>query len=381
MDERVNSCCRPHEPVTRQSSEQFAQVMLDAITDFITAIDPDYRIIRANKGAREAFGADVVGKNCYEVYRGRSDVCPDCPAEHVKQTGAPAMCATHVTMNGSPTEVLAFPVQDETGRLTAIVTHGRDITARVQAQEELRRHQAQLAHMARLSTMGEMASGLAHELNQPLSAIVNYAQGCVRRARSGKSQPEELARAMEQVGLQAQRAAEVIRRLREFVGKGELRRIRADVNDIVRSVAALDELEARQEQVAVVLDLADDIPSIQVDVIQVEQVILNLVRNAIDAMSETDRDKRRLTITTSVNDDNEVEVAVRDCGHGIASEMADRIFEPFFTSKPGGMGMGLSISRSIIDAHGGRLWSTPNGDGGATFHLALPVVSGACHDE
>lgn len=249
-----------------------------------------------------------------------------------------------------------------------------DITERKRAEEQACRRQAELAHVARLNTMGEMASMLAHELNQPLAAIINYTQGCVRRLRSSRGGVDELCAVMEEVRGQAERAGEIIRRLRRFVTKGEPRTAEADINALVHEVAGLAEPEARQNGVEVRLELAQDLALVQVDAIQIQQVILNLVRNAIDAMSGAGLERRILRIRTSMADSgDEVEVAVSDTGFGVPPDIVEEIFSPFFTTKTKGMGVGLSFSRSLIEAHGGRLGMRPNPDGGATFLFTLPV--------
>lgn len=249
-----------------------------------------------------------------------------------------------------------------------------DITERKQAEEQARRHQAELAHVARLNTMGEMASMLAHELNQPLAAIVNYTQGCVRRLRMRAGDSEDLCAVMEEVRGQAERAGEIIRRLRRFVAKGEPRTAEADLNSLVREVVGLADPEARQNGVDIRLDLAEDLAPVLVDAIQIQQVILNLVRNGIDAMSGPGPERRILGVCTALTESGEeIEIAVSDTGIGIPSEIADEIFSPFFTTKAKGMGVGLSFSRALIEAHGGRLIMTSNPDGGVTFRFTLPV--------
>jgi PAS domain S-box-containing protein len=264
------------------------------------------------------------------------------------------------------------PLKDAEGVITHFISTGRDITERRQAEEQARRHQAELAHVARLSTMGEMASGLAHELNQPLAAITNYSQGCIRRLHGGRATPESLQEALEQVCAQAQRASEIIRRLRNFVRKGEPQRSIVDANVLVREVLALMEPDLRRHQVRLQLELADDLPRVLADPIQVEQVILNLLLNGAEAMSSVAPEQRTLTIRTERAGGDFVAVYVADTGPGLPAEVGEQIFDPFFTTKPTGMGMGLSISRSIVEAHGGALAVLPT-PAGARFRLTLPT--------
>lgn len=244
---------------------------------------------------------------------------------------------------------------------------------RVRSDERSRQQMAQLAHVARLATMGEMASGLAHELNQPLCAILNFTEARRELVRAGRSEGDELPRTLAEVAAQAQRAGEVIRGLREFVRHREPQRELVDLNGVVREVVGLTSVEARQGEVRVQLKLADPLPRALADRIQMQQVLVNLVRNAFEAMRDTPVRRRILTIQT-FRRRGTLEIAVRDCGPGVAEEAQARLFEPFFTTKPEGMGMGLSISRSIIEAHDGRIWATFNRQGGTTFRFTLPTA-------
>jgi two-component system, LuxR family, sensor kinase FixL len=251
-----------------------------------------------------------------------------------------------------------------------------DITDRKEAEERLQRHQADVAHVSRLSTMGELATGLAHEINQPLSAIRNYANGCVRRLRNCPTTASELLEAVEQIAIEAHRAAEIIRRLRRFVEKGRHDRRTVDVNELVREVLQLTAFNTRQHGVAPKLALAEGLPSVFGDSIQLEQVILNLLRNALEAMDNQPPAHRELSLESRLHEQNRhlLEIVVRDTGTGFPAADVDRIFDPCFTTKANGLGMGLTISRSIVESHGGRLWADPSPTGGAVFRLTLPVL-------
>jgi signal transduction histidine kinase len=250
----------------------------------------------------------------------------------------------------------------------------RTRAAEVLEETRTRQHQTELAHAARLHTLGEMAAGLAHELNQPLAAIVNYGRGCALRLRAGEVEREQLIEVIEEMSEQALRAGEVLRRIREFARTGALHRERLDPAELVREAARLAEVDARRLGVAMRLE-SSATPPVEVDRIQVEQVILNLVRNGFEAMEAPARGLRELSIRTSTTAHGEVEISVSDTGAGLPEGVAARVFDPFFTTKPDGLGLGLAISRSIIEAHGGRLW-TSNGGPGATFHFTLPPAVG-----
>jgi PAS domain S-box-containing protein len=247
-----------------------------------------------------------------------------------------------------------------------------DITDRKRAEDEARLHQQELAHVLRRSTMGEMAAMFAHEVNQPLSAIISYAKGCVHRLRAGNRSPEALLTALDEIVSQAVRAGEIIRRLRRFVGKGELQRQPLNLNDLVNEVLHFVTAEAREHDVRLHVDLATDLPQPEGDGVQIEQVILNLLRNALEAIYEDPSERRLLAVRTR-RVGGDVEVSVRDNGAGLRPDLAADVFEPFVTSKAAGLGMGLSICRSIVEAHGGRVWSSANPDRGMTFHFTLPL--------
>jgi len=275
----------------------------------------------------------------------------------------------------------ALPVLGGDGHMICWIGSATDIEDLKQAQEilkeahdeQLHRHEAELAHVARLSMMGEMVATLAHELNQPLHAINSYACGCVRRVQKWPKKDAELVAALEQVSEEAIRAAEIIRRVRTFVGKREPRFSEAAMNGLIKEAVLLSKMELGRRHAKIVLELAEDLPAVIGDAIQIEQVIMNLVRNGLEAMNETPTDNRLLSIRTMRHGEKLIQVDVCDCGTGISEVDVEKIFEPFFTTKPEGMGMGLAISRSIVQSHGGRLWATVNEVQGCTFHFTLPI--------
>jgi C4-dicarboxylate-specific signal transduction histidine kinase len=218
-----------------------------------------------------------------------------------------------------------------------------------------------------------MAAGVAHELKQPLAAIVSYARGCARRLRSGAANPNDLVPAIEQISAQALRAGEYIRHLRTFVTKDKASREPVDVTDLLQDVARLIAPEARRLGVSIDLEISAA-PLVVVGTrIQIEQVVLNLVRNAFDAMRDQPVAERTVAIGAESAGEGGVIIAVRDAGAGLSPEVAQQVFEPFFTTKPQGMGMGLAISRSIVEAHGGEIRATPNETRGTTFWVKLPT--------
>lgn len=239
------------------------------------------------------------------------------------------------------------------------------------AESQARQHQVEIAHAARLSTLGSLAAGLAHELNQPLAAVVSYARGCARRLEAGDLPKAALLEVLEEISAQALRAGEVLRRIREFL-KGESRREQVDLNDVVRRAVRFAEGEARRADVRLSLDLAGEALRIEVDPIQIEQVLLNLVQNGFDVMATNNGTERVLAIATRRLAPDTVEVTVTDTGAGMTPEVAARLFDPFFSTKPDGLGLGLAICRTIVEAHGGRLSAAANaGTRGSAFRFTL----------
>jgi len=248
-----------------------------------------------------------------------------------------------------------------------------DVTDRRQSEDEARQLQERLTHFSRLSTMGEMAAGLAHEINQPLSAIATYAQACQRFLKMPDGDEADVVEALQQINAQALRAGEVIRRLRNFVKNREVKREPVDCNRLLDDLRTLAETDARLHNVRLRIEAESNLPTVYADPIQLQQVVLNLVRNAIDAMAEAPETRREVVLSTRMTPDGEIEVVVADHGTGLAAEATEHLFNPFFTTKSGGTGLGLAISLSIVRAHGGRLWHTPNEGTGARFHFTLPV--------
>ncbi|HEY9098909.1 MAG TPA: ATP-binding protein [Thiobacillus sp.] len=272
-------------------------------------------------------------------------------------------------------ETHVAPLRDSREKIIALLGITRDITARKHAEDEVRLHYRELAHASRVNTMGEMASGLAHELNQPLAAIANYSRGCLRRIRSGTGTMDELSLAITQVCNQADRAADIIRSLRRFVNKEDSPHQPQFLHTIVREAMLIAGPEVNLHQTHINLNLAQHMPMVMGHAIQIEQVVLNLVRNAVEAMGEVPAEKRHLELCTYLHEDMAV-VEVRDSGTGLSSEMLARVFDPFFTTKSAGMGMGLPICRSIVEAHGGTLTTHLNPGGiGLTFRFTLCLAT------
>lgn len=285
----------------------------------------------------------------------------------------------YIRKDGEPVEVVLHNgvVHDEDGNPLILVAQAEDLTDRLRAEEEARAQQERLAHVDRLNIMGEMTAGIAHEINQPLTAIVNRTSAARRRLDAGQVDVERLTESLNRINEQAFRAGEVVRRLRSLIRSQGGTMEFADVNELVREAMGLAEVDARIHDLYLDIQLAEDLPEVLADAVQVEQVILNLVRNAIDAMEDVVTENRVISVRSFLATDRFVEVTIADCGSGLSGDAADRVFDPFFTTKSSGMGLGLSISASIIRAHGGKIWFEPSGTSGSnsagtTFHFTLP---------
>jgi len=284
---------------------------------------------------------------------------------------------------GDPIPVLysAFRIDDpETGQPVNVGNVCRDITDRKRAEEKLRASeqclldaQMELAHVTRVTMLGELTASIAHEINQPLAAVVNAAAACRRWLDGGSPNLDEARSAVDWIVKEGNRASEVIRRVRALANKTDIEKAPLDINDVTREVIALVQRELTSHQVSLRMELAPALPMILGDRVQLQQVIINLVMNGIEAMRSVADRPPELVILSRQDETQQVLVSVMDCGVGIFAENADRLFNPFFTTKSGGMGMGLSICRSIMEAHDGRLWATANVPHGATFHFTLPV--------
>jgi PAS domain S-box-containing protein len=265
------------------------------------------------------------------------------------------------------------PVFDAEDRFSGYRGVARDITERQRAEEALREAQAELAHVTRMATLGELAASIAHEINQPLAGVVTNGQACLRWL--GREVPDlaEARAAVERIIRDGNRAGEVIARIRALVRKAAPQRARLAINDVIAEVIALADSELRRHGVALHTDLAAALPLVLGDRIQLQQVLLNLLLNGMEAMRTVTDRPRALIVRSQPEEAAAIRVGVQDVGPGIAPQDLERIFTAFVTTKPEGLGMGLAISRSIIEAHGGRLWATANDGPGATVQFTLPI--------
>lgn len=265
-------------------------------------------------------------------------------------------------------------VDPATGELRELVTTSRDVTERIEASRKLRTREAELAHAGRLSTMGQMATEIAHELNQPLYAIANFADACLTLVHQKAEPPDaNLVHWLELIAQQARRAGEVLRRITQFVRKGEVNPVPLHLNDLIRDVLNLLDYEIRQQQVTVRLALSESLSTVMADRLLIEQVLANLVRNAVEALAMRASEMREIRVATRAEQGGAI-ASVNDTGPGLTETQLSRAFEPYFTTKDHGTGLGLAICRSTIEAHGGKIWAHNNESGGATFEFLLPTA-------
>ena len=363
--------------------ERENEMILRAVGDGVYGVDMEGLCTFANPALERITGwraEELIGRNQHEILHhtradGSHHPASDCPVYATFRDNVSHYVDNDVfwRKDGSsfPVEYVATPVRNDDAETVGAVVVFRDVTARRQAEEQLCQHQAELAHSARVSSMGEMASGIAHELNQPLAAIATYVSACIRMMKGGNTTQEEVLEVMERVSAQAERAGGILRQIRGFIRKEEPDWKPLDMNRVAEQVKALLETEARRKEVSLRLELAEGLSPVIGYSIQLEQVLFNLTRNAMEAMAETPVERREVVISTSVTGDS-VDLAVHDRGHGLSDEVLGRLFDPFVTTKSKGMGLGLSIARAIIESHNGQLSATPRADGGAVFRFVLP---------
>ena len=362
-----------------------AQQYLDIVGTMIVAIDADQKITLINKTGCQILGCDesqIIGKNWFDNF------LPEKIRVNTKNIYRKLMAGELETAEWAENSILTCNGQeknmrwhntvlrDDTGKITGTLSSGEDITVRKQAEQKARQQQTELAHASRLGTIGEMASGLSHELNQPLTAIISLAEGSLRMMQSQDnfSPSPDLISAMEEITSQAERAGQIIRRIRSFVQKQEPIRVPTDINLTVDEAVGLAEAQAKQRNVHIRLTPLDRPAIVLADNIQIEQVLLNLIQNSFEAMEYTPQKKRLLTIKISTTTTNDaVKVEVTDQGYGLTEQVKTHMFDSFFTTKNQGLGIGLSLSRSIIESHDGRLWATSSADKGTTFQFVLPI--------
>jgi PAS domain S-box-containing protein len=359
----------------RKRAEILTAQVFETAPDGICIVERDYRYRRANPVYCRRWGvaaqgivgmcvSEVIGFDNFErILKPKLDRC--FAGEEVKfEWISESRGRLYLPVTYSP-------LRSGSGEVEAALVIQRDLTQYMRASEALRAAQAELAHANRVATMGQLTASIAHEVNQPIAAMLTNAQAALRWLTRPAPDLGEVREALASIVKDAVRAGDVVSRIRDLMKKTPPRKDLLDVNRVVREVIELTHEEAVRNGVSLLTELADSMPLIPGDRIQLQQVMLNLIINAVEAMSGVGNGARELLISTGKTASGDVLVAVRDSGPGLALAALERVFDPFYTSKPGGLGMGLSICRSIIEAHGGRLWVSANVTRGATFQFTV----------
>jgi len=382
MGEALHRSWRASARTTRLLDERETHLrsILDTVLDATVVIEKDGTIVSFNSAAVRQFGyqeTEVIGQNVRvlmpEPYRAGHDGY----IHRYLETGEKRIIGVDRVVVGRRKDGSTFPMKLAVGEMksgdrTYFTGFIRDLTEREESAARLEEIQTELARLARLNELGEMASTLAHELNQPLAAIANYAQGCTRLLRDlPDTASQRMREALEEISRQSLRAGQIIRHLREFVTRGETEKGPEDIRRLVEEAGALALVGSRERGVRSVFDFAPGAGLVMADGVQIQQVLINLMRNAMEAMR--DSETRLLTVRTAPADKDQVSVEVSDTGPGISEEIAPRLFRPFVTTKAGGMGIGLSISKRIVESHGGMIEVRKNAQGGTTFRFTVPA--------
>jgi PAS domain S-box-containing protein len=347
--------------------------------DAIISKTLDGKILSWNAGATSIFGyeaTDMIGQSIFriippELYEEEKQILNRLwqgERIHHYETARIAKDGRRVEIS-----LTVSPLFNKYRKVIGASKIARDITTSREAEAELQRVRTELARVARVTTLGELTAAIAHEVNQPLTGVISSGNACLRWLAANPPNLEAARRSVERMIDDGNRAADVIRRIRDMVRKSPPRKDAFNINDTIMEVLALIRTELSRNDISPRAELANDLPVVWGDRIQLQQVILNLVMNAIEAMSEVSPTQRKLLIASVKDGSNGVLVRIQDSGVGLDGESLDHLFEAFFTTKARGMGMGLAVSQTILQAHGGRLWATPNASHGATFQFALPA--------
>jgi PAS domain S-box-containing protein len=364
----------------RKRAEYLTGQVFESSPDAVSIVGRDYRYRRANPVYERNWGipaermvgkhvADLIGKKVFqETVKPHLDRCFEGEEVSYADWFTNALGRRYLAVTYAPLR----PASD---RVDAALVVTRDLTDHMLASEALRDAQADLAHVNRVATMGQLTASIAHEVNQPIAAAVTNAQAALRWLGAQPPVLEEVQQALDRIVKDGKRAGDVIGRIRALIKKMPARKDRLDINEVVLDVIALTRSETLKHGISVQTRLAERLPPVAGDRIQLQQVILNVIMNAVEAMSGIDEGARELQIATKTDAAGAVLLAVRDSGPGLDPTSEDRVFEAFYTTKPDGMGMGLAICRSIIEAHGGRMWAAANEPRGAVFQFTLPPES------
>ena len=364
--------------------EEQARAIVDSALDAVIVMDAEGMIADWNNQAEETFGwtrPEALGRQMSEtIIPAQYRLSHERGLQHFFKTGEGPVLNRRIEITALRRDGTEFPVELtitplKSGDTWTFSSFIRDITERRQAQEDLRNAQAELAHVNRVMTMGELTASIAHEVNQPLSAIIASGESCSAWLSNDSPNLGKARAAASRIIQAATQASEIVQRLRDLFKKTTSMTASVDMNAVIEDTISLVHHETERNKIFLRTELHPGVPSVSGDRVQLQQVILNLAMNGIESIAGLDTEPKRLMIRSTLLNTRELVVSVEDTGLGIEAEHADRLFAPFFTTKPQGIGMGLPICRSIIEAHGGRLWAAKNEPRGAVFHFALPVTA------
>jgi two-component system, LuxR family, sensor kinase FixL len=362
--------------------ESILHAILDTVPDALVVIDEQGKISSFSAAAEKLFGyreAEIVGRNVSSLMPSPHCEAHDGYLKRYLQTGEKRIIGIGRVVEGLRKDGTVFPMElsvgeARSGEHRAFTGFVRDLTERVATEAQLQKVQAELVHASRLSAVGTLASALAHELNQPLTAVANYVSA--GRDMLDDEKPESrvaVREALDEAASEAIRAGQIVRRLRDFVSKGEVETQILSLGKLINDATTLGLVGARERCVEWWIDIDPGVDNVLADRVQIQQVMVNLMRNAIEAMEKTPT--KHLAVRARPRDENQVEISVSDTGSGLPPEMIGQLFQPFVSTKAQGMGLGLSICRTIVEAHGGRLTVEPGADGGTTFRFTLMRAS------
>ncbi len=382
---------RKHAEDDLKSSEEKHRVIVETANDAVVSMDETGAILLANPATKRVFGYDpieIVGKPLTMLMPEMMRKLHENGFQRYLATGKRHLNWQGIELTAQRKDGQEFAVEVSFGELTSdghklFTGFIRDISERKQAEDRLRASernlqmtQAELVRVSRLTTMGELAASIAHEVNQPLTGVINNGSACLRLLANRNLEPEVLRRALEGIIADGTRASAVLARIRAFIKKETAEKNPLNINEVIQEVLSLAGRELDENQVTLDHQLTTDLPFVLADRVQLQQVLLNLIMNSIEAVTAVTNRPRLLWVQSRIDESGDVLVAVSDSGTGFGKEV-DHVFTPFFTTKAKGMGMGLSISRSLIESHGGRLWAAPNSPHGAVFSFTLPATAGS----
>lgn len=362
-----------------QKAAEEWQTTFDSTQDIVLILDGDLKIRRHNAPATTFFGlssSEIMGRHCHDLMHEKKEPYPDCPVRRAFQSGNHQKKDRYDSKRHAWFHISSDPILDGKGNVTRIVHRIKDISERMEAEAEARKQWKHLAHVTRMGIMGELTASLAHEINQPLTAIQSNAEAAMRFLGAGEPDINEVRQILEDITRDNARAGSIISKIRALLKKEPIPFTVLDINELIGDALSLLRADSLLRELVMVREFSSGLPPLFGDHIQLQQVIINLILNGAAAMKQTPAVHRRLVIKTEIQKESAIKVSFTDFGTGIDAQNTEALFAPFYTTKPDGMGMGLAISRTIIQEHGGTICASNHPEGGAVFAFTLPVRQG-----